>query len=56
MYFECHMLNKPFEINLNNSVTIFKKEIDYVKQHRTDSGVIRFSQKGKNINKLLITV
>lgn len=47
MYFECHMLNKPFEINLNNSVTIFKKEIDYVKQHRTDSGVLRFLEKGK---------
>lgn len=47
MYFECHMLNKPFEINLNNSVSIFKKEIDYVKQHRTDSGVIRFLEKGK---------
>ena len=41
------MLNKPFEINLNNSVTIFKKEIDYVKQHRTDSGVLRFLEKGK---------
>lgn len=47
MYFECHLLNKPFEINLNNSVNIFKKEIDYVKQHRTDSGVIRFLDKGK---------
>jgi hypothetical protein len=47
MYFERKMINDPYRIDLNNSVNVFNKEVDYLKQHRTDSGLFGYFAKRK---------
>ncbi len=47
MFFDKGIIKTPYIFNNNPKVNIFKNEVNYLKEHRTDNGIISYFKKRK---------